>query len=159
MKVKAIYPGSFDPITYGHIDLIERMSPIFGELVVAIASSSAKSALFSPEERSELAKSCLSHVPGVSVQIQEGLTIDFAQKVGARVILRGLRAVSDFEYESAMANVNKKLAPHIETMIVLTRPEYSYISSRMVKEVAQFGGDVQSLVPADVASALKRKKG
>jgi pantetheine-phosphate adenylyltransferase len=158
MNVKAIYPGSFDPITFGHIDLIERMSPLYDELVVLISNSPTKSYLFTAQERAELVRSCLDHLPQVNVQIHDGLTVDCAKKFGANVILRGLRAVSDFEYESAMANTNKMLAPDIETLIVFTRPEYSYISSRMVKEVATYSDGLQGLVPPLVAKALKAHK-
>lgn len=157
MKVKAVYPGSFDPITYGHIDLIERLRPLYDEFVVLIAVSTQKTVLFSAEERVQLVRDCLSHVPEVQVQVHSGLTVDYARENGAKVILRGLRAVSDFEYESAMANANKQLAPGIETMIVFTRPDYGYISSRMVKEVATFSGELKNLVPPRVAEALRKK--
>jgi pantetheine-phosphate adenylyltransferase len=158
MSVKAIYPGSFDPITYGHIDLIERMRPLYEELVVVVSNSPSKSYLFSADQRAELVRACLQHVPKVAVEVHAGLTVDFAKKMGAKVILRGLRAVSDFEYESAMANANRMLAPEIETMIVFTRPEYGYISSRMVKEVATYSEGLQGLVPPLVAQALKAQK-
>jgi pantetheine-phosphate adenylyltransferase len=155
MKAIAIYPGSFDPITYGHIDLIERMRPLFDELYVVVANSSLKSSLFTADERADLARLCLP--PGVKVQTYGGLTVEFARAVGARVIVRGLRAVADFELESAMGAANKKLAPEIETLFVLTRPEFGFISSRMVKEVAAFGGELKDFVPPPVAQALRQK--
>ncbi len=154
MRRTAIYPGSFDPITFGHIDLIERLLPLYDQLTVVVAQSSSKNSLFTSEERMALIKTCL---PQVDVQIHNGLTIDFAKSIGAQVILRGLRAMSDFEYESAVAAANKKLEPTIETLITFTRPEYGYISSRMVKEIASFGGDLKTLVPPPVAQALHKK--
>lgn len=157
MKVKAIYPGSFDPITYGHIDIIQRLQPIYGELTVLVAHSPKKTYLFSAEERAHLIRKCLKDLPGINIDMFDGLTVEYAKKVQASVIIRGLRAVSDFEYESAMANMNKKLGPEVETMIVFTRPEYGHISSRMVKEVAFYRGDLTGIVPPAVAEALKSK--
>ncbi len=153
----AVYPGSFDPITLGHIDIIQRLADFYQELVVLVANSAVKTQLFTAEERAVLIKESLSGKSNVRVEVFDGLTVDYARKVGAAVIIRGLRAVADFEYEFAMANMNRKLAPEIETMIVFTRPEYSFVSSRMVKEVAFFGGQVASLVPAPVVKALNQK--
>jgi pantetheine-phosphate adenylyltransferase len=153
----AIYPGSFDPITLGHLDIIRRMQPILGEITILISQNPSKQALFSGEERRDLAEKALKGIPGVTVAIHEGLTVDYIRQVGARVIIRGLRAVSDYEYELVMANMNKKLAPTIETMIVFASPEFYYISSHTVKEVAMNGGKVADLVPAHVARALREK--
>jgi pantetheine-phosphate adenylyltransferase len=152
---KAIYPGSFDPITLGHLDIIRRIQPLFTELTVVVANSQRKSYLFSLEERVTLIRDNL----GANVQIEkcDGLIVDYARSAGASVIVRGLRAISDFEYEFAMASMNKKLCSDIETMIVFTRPEYSFVASHMVKEVAHHGGDLTNLVPANVVKALAGK--
>lgn len=151
---KAIYPGSFDPITLGHLDIIRRIQPLFSELVVVVANSQRKQYLFSLEERVEMIRSALDGLPNVQIDKCDGLIVDYAESLGARVIVRGLRAISDFEYEFAMGTMNKKLNPRVETMIVFTRPEYSFVASHMVKEVAHHGGDLTNLVPANVARAL-----
>lgn len=153
----ALYPGSFDPITLGHIDIIQRLADFYLELVVVVANSPAKSQLFTAEERCRLIQESLRDVKNVRVVVFDGLTVEYARKIGASVIIRGLRAVADFEYEFAMANMNRKLAPEIETMIVFTRPEYSFVSSRMVKEVAMVGGPVNGLVSPPVEKALSEK--
>ena len=153
----AIYPGSFDPFTSGHLDIIRRIQPILGEITVLISRHSSKKYLFSVEERKALAEKALKGIPGVSVDVHEGLTVEYMKEVGARVIVRGLRAVSDYEYELVMANMNKKLAPFAETMIVFASPEFYYVSSNTVKEVAMNGGTVKDLVPPVVARALKEK--
>lgn len=153
----AIYPGSFDPITSGHLDIIRRIQPILGEITLLISRHSAKKYLFTVEERKALAEKALKGIPGVNVAVHEGLTVDYMKEVGARVIVRGLRAVSDYEYELVMANMNKKLAPATETMIVFASPEYYYVSSNTVKEVAMNGGTVKDLVPPLVEKALKEK--
>lgn len=154
---KAIYPGSFDPITLGHLDIIQRIQPLFDELVVVVANSTRKQYLFSLEERVQLISANLPK--GVSIAKCDGLIVDYAKSIGAQVIVRGLRAISDFEYEFAMFNMNKKLDPAVETMIVFTRPEYSFVASHMVKEVAHHNGNLSNLVPANVIQALKAKKG
>lgn len=154
---QAVYPGSFDPMTLGHVDIIRRIQPIFGEITVLISQNTNKKSLFTAEERFELVKSALRGVPGVKVAVHEGLTVDYMRATGARVIIRGLRAVTDFEYELVMANMNKKLAPGIETMIVFASPEFYYVASSTVKEVALHGGSVQGLVPQAVAKALRKK--
>jgi pantetheine-phosphate adenylyltransferase len=154
---KAIYPGSFDPITLGHIDIIRRIRPMFSELVVVVANSERKQYLFSLEERAALIRENVRDIPGVTIDKCDGLIVDYAEKVKAQAIVRGLRAISDFEYEFAMANINRKLKDSIETMIVFTRPEYSFVASHMVKEVAQHGGDLSGLVPANVIKALKSR--
>ena len=153
----AIYPGSFDPITLGHLDIIRRIQPVLGEIRVLISQHHAKKYLFDADERKKLAESALKGIPGVTVDVHEGLTVDYAREVGARVIVRGLRAVTDFEYELVMANTNKKLAPGIETMIVFASPEFYYVASSTVKEVAMNGGTVSDFVPPVVDKALKLK--
>ncbi len=142
---KAIYPGSFDPITLGHIDIVRRIQPLFDELEIVVASSQRKQYMFSLEEREQLIRENLPS--GVKVTRWDGLITEYAESCGARVIVRGLRAISDFEYEFAMFNMNKKLKEKIETMIVFTRPEYSFVASHMVKEVAHHDGDLTNLVP------------
>ncbi len=157
MQEKALYPGSFDPITFGHIDIIERLSRLYPEIVVLIANAPHKNYLFSAKERANLVRECLKKSKNVKVEIHDGLTVDYAKKQKSSVIIRGLRAVSDFEYEMAMANSNRHLNDNVETMIVFARPELSYISSRMVKEVAMFGGNIQDLVPQPVVKAMQLK--
>ena len=153
----AVYPGSFDPLTLGHLDIIRRIQPILGEITVLVSKHASKKYLFTHEERMELARAALVGLPGVAVDFFDGLTVDYVREKGARVIVRGLRAVSDFEYELVMANMNKKLAPDIETMIVFASPEFYYVSSNTVKEVAMHGGKVTELVPPGVDAALKAK--
>lgn len=157
MNKKAIYPGSFDPITMGHVDIIRRLQPILGEIVVLVSKSSKKQALFDVEERRQMAEEAVRGLPGVTVDVHDGLTVDYAKSVGAGVIMRGLRAVTDFEYEMVMANMNKKLSPEIETMIVFASLEFYYVSSSTVKEVATHGGSVKGLVLPHVEEALRRK--
>lgn len=155
----AIYPGSFDPITMGHIDIIRRLAPLFDPLIVVVANSRAKTYLFNLREREELIRTNVKDLRSVRVESCDGLIVDHARKAGASVMVRGLRAISDFEVEFAMANMNKKLAPDIETMIVFTSPEFSYVASRMVKEVVSHGGDLDGLVPENVQVALRNKFG
>jgi pantetheine-phosphate adenylyltransferase len=152
--IKAIYPGSFDPITLGHLDIIRRIRPLFKEITVVVANSRRKQYLFSLEERVQLIRENTSDLPGLNIDQCDGLITDYAVKNNAQLIVRGLRAVSDFEYEFAMANINKKLKDTIETMIVFTRPEYSFVASHMVKEIAQHHGDLSGLVPPNVIRAL-----
>lgn len=153
---KAIYPGSFDPITLGHLDIIQRIHSRFSELVVVVANNRDKKYMFSLEEREKLIRDNLQGLKGVTIDTCEGLIVDYARQVNAQVIVRGLRAISDFEYEFAMANMNRQLNPEIETMIVFTRPEFSFVASRMVKEVAHHGAELGHLVPRNVADALVR---
>jgi pantetheine-phosphate adenylyltransferase len=153
----AIYPGSFDPITLGHVDIIERISKMFEHVVVLISETSQKTALFSSAERKKMIEQALAHLKNVSVDSYEGLTVDYTKKKKAQVIVRGLRAVVDFEYEMTMANINKKLDPKIETLLVFANPEFYYVSSRGVKEVARYGGALQGLVPDCVKAPLKKK--
>ena len=155
----AVYPGSFDPITLGHVDIIRRIQPILGEITVLISQHPSKQYLFDANERKSLVEKSLKGIPGVKVAIHEGLTIDFVREAGAGVIVRGLRAVNDFEYELVRANMNKKIAPEIETMIVFASPEFYYVASSIVKEVAMHGGSVHGLVPEVVEKALNQKYG
>lgn len=157
MSKIAVYPGSFDPITMGHVDIINRIARLYTQVIVLVAQSSQKQSLFTSEQRKELIEKSLSHLKNVKVEIFEGLTVDYMKKNNAQVIVRGLRAVVDFEYEMTMANMNKKLAPEIETLLVFASPEYYYISSRGVKEVALNGGALDELVPDIVKEALRKK--
>ena len=156
MNRAAVYPGSFDPITKGHEDLIHRSLGFVDRMVVAVAVNVAKQPLFSFEERVALIREC---VPDKRVEVQsfDGLLVDFAKKIGATVIVRGLRAVSDFEYEFQMALMNRNLGPHIETVFLVPAFDLTYLSSSLVREVARFGGDVSALVHPAVQQALKRK--
>jgi pantetheine-phosphate adenylyltransferase len=158
MKRIAVYPGSFDPITKGHEDLIQRSLEFVDQLIVAVAVNVAKQALFSLEERVTLIKNA---VPDKRVEVQsfEGLLAEFAKQVGASLIVRGLRAVSDFEYEFQMALMNRNLAPGVETVFLVPASDLTYLSSSLVREVARFGGDVSALVHPTVQQALKRKFG
>lgn len=157
MSKIAVYPGSFDPITLGHVDIIQRLSLVFEKVIVLVAKSSTKAGLFTPEERKSLIQKTLKDLKNVEVDIFEGLTVDYLKKVNAKVIVRGLRAVVDFEYEMTMASMNKKLQPEFETMLMFAAPEYYYISSRGVKEVAANGGSLQGLVPDLVIQPLVQR--
>lgn len=156
-QIKAVYPGSFDPPTLGHIDVIRRALKIFGAITVLVAKSSTKNSLFTPAERKELLEGALKGLENVDVAIHDGLTVDYAKKINAQVILRGLRAIGDFEYEFQMATMNRKLHPEIETLTIMTGEKYYYIASNTVKEVAIHGGDISELVPPNVADAVKKK--
>ncbi len=153
----AIYPGTFDPVTNGHLDIIRRGSEIFDKIIVAVASSKNKNPLFSLEERVEMAKETTAGYKGVSVEHFDGLLVDYARTKGARVIIRGLRAVSDFEYEFQLALMNRKLSPDLDTLFVMPSEKYVYLNSRLVKEIARMKGDVSFLVPKEVLSRLKAK--
>lgn len=155
----AVYPGSFDPITLGHVDIIQRISKLYDEVVVLIAHSSDKSAMFSISERKAMIKKALQGISNIKVDSHEGLTVEYARQIGARVLVRGLRAVVDFEYEASMGNINKTIAPDVETVLVFASPEYYFISSRMVKDVAKNGGPLGELVPSCVVSPLKKRGG
>lgn len=150
----AIYPGSFDPVTNGHINLIERAARVFDHVVVAVAMNSQKQGLFAVEERLDLLRGVTDGVAGVEVDSFEGLLVDYVRRRGARVVIRGLRAVSDFEYEFQMAHMNHKLYPELETVFMVTGADEFYISSQLVKEVARLGGCVDGLVPPTVRDAL-----
>lgn len=157
MPKTALYAGSFDPITNGHADLIKRSLQFVDRLVVGVAVNVSKQPLFSEDERVALIKAALDDDPRVEVLAFRGLVVEFAQKVGAKVILRGLRAVADFEYEYQMALMNRHLAPSLETMFMVPSLEVSYVSSSLVREVARFGGDIEKLVHPAVAKALRGK--
>lgn len=155
----AIYPGSFDPITLGHLDLIHRASQLFDSLIVAVAHNEAKKALFSVEERITMIEESVSGWSGIIVKRLDGLLVDFAREQNAMVVIRGLRAVSDFEFEFQMALMNRRLEPGLETLFLTPKEDYTYLSSRIVKEVANFGGDVTPFVPPGAARRLKEKFG
>jgi pantetheine-phosphate adenylyltransferase len=154
--MRALYPGSFDPLTLGHLDLIERSARLFDAVVVAVLQNPNKTAAFALDQRLEQIRQATAHLPGVSVGSFDGLTVDYAQACGAGVILRGLRALSDFEFELQIAHTNKSLAPQVETLFLATAVHHSFLSSSVVKEVARFGGDVRHMVPPGVASDLAR---
>lgn len=156
-KVIAIYPGSFDPPTNGHLDLIERGSKIFDELVVAILRNPEKDPLFNVSERVAMLDALTGNYNNVRVDTFDGLTVDYAVKVGASSVLRGIRALSDYEYELQMALMNRKLRPELETVFMMPAEKYSYLSSRLVREVAQLGGSIKGLVPELVEQNLKGK--
>lgn len=157
MSKIAIYPGSFDPITNGHLDVVQRAKAIFDKVVVAIAHNVNKKGLFTPEERTDLITSVLGDDPKVEVDLFSGLLVDYVSKRGAGVIVRGLRAVADFEYEFQLALMNRRLAPDVDTVFLMTDERSFYISSSLVREVAQHGGDVSDFVPAQVKRALEAK--
>ena len=154
---RAIYPGSFDPVTNGHLDVIERASSLFDELIVAVAFNDAKHPLFTTEERVDLLRQTVGRVPNVSIASFGGLLMEFARENQACAVVRGLRAVSDFEFEFQMALMNRKLQPDIETVFLTPKEEYTYLSSRIVKEIARLGGKVDEFVPEIVARDLKAK--
>lgn len=154
---RAIYPGSFDPVTNGHLDVIERAAKLFDEVIVAIADNAEKQPLFPLEDRLEMLRSSLDGRSNVRVGQFAGLLVDFAVKEEANAVIRGLRAVSDFEFEFQMALMNRKLQGTVETIFLMPKEDYTYLSSRLVKEIARLGGDVSKFVPTDVAKALRRK--
>ena len=153
----ALYPGSFDPLTNGHLDILARARRLADRVVVAILENDAKTPLFSVSERLEMIREAVGNDPATPVQSFSGLLVDFARRVGATLIVRGLRAVSDYEYELQMALMNRRLTPAIETVFLMAKEEYSYVSSRLVKEVAGLGGDVSGLVPDPVLRRLVAK--
>lgn len=152
-----VYPGTFDPITNGHIDLIERASKLFDKIIVSIASSKKKSPLFTIEERISLATECLSHLPNVEIKGFDYLLVNFVKDCGGDAVMRGLRAVSDFEYEFQLANMNRALSPNVESIFLTPAEKFSYISSSLVREISSLQGDVTKFVPANVADALVKK--
>ncbi len=154
---RAIYPGSFDPVTNGHLDVIERARKLFDEVVVAVAHNDEKQPLFSLEERLSLLRETAGKIKQVRIARFQGLLVDFARKEKAQVVIRGLRAVSDFEFEFQMALMNRKLNAGVETIFLMPKADYTYLSSRIVKEIARLGGDVSGFVPSCVARALARK--
>ena len=153
----AIYPGSFDPVTYGHLDIIERSSKLFDRLVVGVLVNVQKVPMFSLEERLEMIKKETAHLPNVEVQGFSGLTVDFARENGAGSMVRGLRAVTDFEYELQLSHTNRELAPDVDTVFLTTGLKYGYISSSVTKEIALFGGDITKFVPPAVEERIKEK--
>ena len=158
-SVGAVYPGTFNPLTRGHEDLVRRASKLFDRVVVAIAASPGKSPLFSLEERVGLATEVLADISGVSVTGYEGLTVDFAEQNGLQIVIRGLRAVSDFEYEFQLATMNRHLTERVETVFLTPTENYTFVSSSLVREIAELGGDVSSFVHPAVAAALEAKFG
>ena len=155
--VIAVYPGSFDPATYGHLDVIRRASVSFDKVIVGVLHNSAKSPLFSVEERVNILKKATQDIPNVEVRSFSGLAVDFAKECQAHTIVRGLRAITDFEYELQMAQTNRVLAPDVDTMFLTTSLEYAYLSSTTVKEVAAFGGDISKFVPGFVMDEVHKK--
>ena len=155
--LRGIYPGSFDPVTLGHIDIIERSSKMVDELIVGVLQNKAKTPLFSVEERVRMLKEVTKHLPNVKIVSFEGLLVQFAKQMEAKVIIRGLRAITDFEYELQMAQTNHKLEPEIETIFLTTNLEYSFLSSSTVKEVASFGGDISQFVPDVIEKKIQEK--
>ena len=153
----AIYPGSFDPITYGHMDIVERSLEIFDRVIVAIAYDTSKNSLFSVKERMDLVRTVYADVPNVLVDSFKGLLVDYVGNTNAKVIIRGLRATSDFEYEFHMASMNRSLNPRLDTLFMMTSKDYFFVSSRTIKEVAGLGGAVEGLVPSLVARRLREK--
>ncbi|MFE5427933.1 pantetheine-phosphate adenylyltransferase [Peribacillus simplex] len=159
MSKIAICPGSFDPITFGHLDIIQRGANVFDEVYVVIVNNSAKNSLFTVEERLELITEATAHMPNVKVDFYQGLTVDYAESVSANAIIRGLRATSDFEYEMQGTSMNRFLNNKIESFFIMTKNQYSFLSSSIVKEVAKYGGDISELVPSVVEKALAKKYG
>ena len=155
MSITAVYPGTFDPITNGHFDLIERAARFYDRLVIAVADNQNKKSLFTLEQRVELAKKVTENLPNVEVIGFSGLLVDFVKQINGHVLLRGLRAVSDFEYEFQLASMNRKLAPEIETMFMTPAEQYSFISSSLVREISRLGGDVSDFVNPVVSKSLQ----
>jgi pantetheine-phosphate adenylyltransferase len=159
MRTIAVYPGSFDPPTFGHLDIIDRSSRVFSRVIVAVAMNIRKNVMFAPAERRAMLRKLTRSHTNVEIDSFRGLLVDYARDKGAHVVVRGLRAISDFEYEFQMAHMNKKLAPDVDTVFMMTGERYSYISSNIVKEIAAFGGKIDDLVPALVREQVLRKIG
>ena len=153
----AVYPGSFDPVTLGHMDIIERTARMFDHVIIGVLQNNSKTPLFSVEERVNMIKSITSHLENIEVRSFDGLLVDFVHQCRADVIVRGLRAITDFEYELQMAQTNNKLSPELETVFLTTSLEYSYLSSTIVKEVAAFGGDISQFVPETIERRIQEK--
>lgn len=156
MKI-ALYPGSFDPITLGHLDIVKRASSVFEHLVIGVLNNNAKTPLFSVEERVKILEEVTKDIPNVSIGSFKGLTVDYASEIGATVIVRGLRAITDFEFELQLSQTNRKLNPDIDTMFFTTSEEFAYLSSTSVKEIAYFGGPFEQFVPDSVIPYMKEK--
>jgi pantetheine-phosphate adenylyltransferase len=154
---KAIYPGSFDPVTYGHIDLIKRALSMFSEVTVAVANNAAKNPLFSVQERVEMLKKATEGLDGVTVEDFDGLVVDYAHRKNIHVLIRGIRMISDFEYEFQMALTNRRLAEEVETIFLMPSEQFSFLSARLLKEAAGMGADLSSFVPAFIEKALKER--
>ena len=159
MKTVAVYPGSFDPPTFGHLDIIERSSRVFSRVIVSVAKNIRKNVMFTPAERIGMLRKLTRSYANVEVSSFSGLLVEYAHEVGAHVVVRGLRAISDFEYEFQMAHMNKKLSAEVDTVFMMTGERYSYISSNIVKEIAGFGGKIDDLVPPPVRDSVFRKIG
>ncbi len=157
MNRKAIYPGTFDPVTYGHLDIIKRASGLYDRVIVAIAHSDEKDPFFSVDERVGLLQEATENMENVFVESFKGLVVDFAKANSSKVVLRGIRMISDFDYEFQMALTNRKLAPEIETVFMMPNEKYSYLSSKLIKEVASLGADISSFVPTKVEKRLKER--
>lgn len=157
MTRTAIYAGSFDPLTNGHVDIVQRGLRTFDRVILAVANNPNKNHTFSLGERMEMAKGAIGHLPGVTVDSFDGLLVDYAKRTGEHIMLRGLRAISDFEGEFQLATMNRNLLPQLETVFMMTSEENLYLSSRLVREVASFGGDVRAMVPGPVWEALKKR--
>jgi pantetheine-phosphate adenylyltransferase len=155
-KSRAIYPGSFDPVHFGHLDVIRRSTHLFSDLIIAVAASKSKGPLFSVEERIAMLRETLGDDPAITILPLEGLLVDFAREHGVFTVIRGLRAVSDFEFEFQMALMNRKLEPRLETVYLTPKEDYTYLSSRIMKEVARLGGDVSQLAPRHVVEGFAR---
>jgi pantetheine-phosphate adenylyltransferase len=158
-RAVALFPASFDPLTNGHLDILQRSLKVFEQIVVAVAVNINKNSTFTLEERIAILESTIGHLPGVRVTSFEGLTVDFARRIGASCVIRGVRAMSDFEYEFEMALMNKHLYPEIETVFLMSSQKYLYVSSSRLKELVRFGRDVSEFVPAEVAKQLRERLG
>ncbi len=158
MRVRTvIYPGSFDPLTNGHLDIVQRAAKLFDRVIVAVATNPEKQGLFSLQERVDMVRECVATLPNVSVDMLTGLLVDYVDKAGGQAVIRGLRAVSDFEFEFQLALMNRKLNERVETIFMMPKESYTFLSSRLIKEIAQLGGDVRAFVPANIQAALKAK--
>lgn len=156
---RAVYPGSFDPVTYGHLDIIKRSAELVDELIVAVLVNRSKTPLFSADERVNMLRDVTKNISNVRVESFSGLSVDFVEKCGARFIVRGLRAITDFEYELQMAQTNRVIKPSVDTIFLATNLDYAYVSSTTVKEVAYYGGDISRFVPDQIAEKIREKIG
>ena len=155
--IRAIYPGSFDPVTLGHLDIIRRASKTVNELIVGVLNNGGKTPLFSIDERVEMLREVTADIPNVKIMSFSGLLVDFARHTDSTLVVRGLRAISDFDYELQMAQTNRKMNPHVDTMFLATSLEYAYLSSTIMKEVANFGGDLSKFAPSEITEAVEEK--